>query len=111
MKKYVKFRGDNCKNGNFTKNKPYKVIRKHGRYGVKIIDDYGDLSFVLTEVECAHLSGKESWVFCDENDKELESKNNQGYKGQFELSNGDVMTWGTVGKINITKELKRIAAM
>lgn len=68
MKKYVKFSGDNCKLGNFTRNKAYEVIEgSEGRVSVKVKSDIGRALMVMTGLKCGFLNGKESWAFCDEN--------------------------------------------
>lgn len=104
MKRYVKFSGDNCKLGNFTRNKPYEVIEL-GKVSVIVISDNGSNLRVMTGVKCGYLSNKESWVFCDEHGSELEGKKKQDYKGQFDLAGSDVKACF----FNITEALNRIA--
>lgn len=114
MKRYVKFSGDNCLLGNFTRGKAYEVeSTEKNDFGAYVMDDYSIRALVLIKDVCGYLTDKESWVFCDENgNTDCTEKHDSQYKGQFELANGDVVA-KEKGKysINITQELKRIAAM
>ena len=110
MKRYVKFSGDNCLLGNFTRGKAYEVeSTEKNDFGAYVMDDYSRRALVLIKDVCGYLTDKESWVFCDENGNRVFIEK---YKNQFELSKGNVVA-KEKGKysINITQELKRIAAM
>ena len=115
MKRYVKFSGDNCKLGNFTRNKAYEVVgRAAFDGGVVVIDNRKFRTTVVTtdadDIKCSYLEEKESWVFCDEHGNELGGEKKQGYKGQFDLADYDVWTSAVRGtEINITQILRMIA--
>jgi len=69
--RYVKTDYDGC--SYITADKVYKLFNEDHGYG-EIFNDSGEMSLIVVGYGCAHLDRNGSWIECDADGNELETK-------------------------------------